>query len=145
MQIGSERVGPRGLALLGLTGLVGLGLALHGYGRGVVVAGAVGGLGTTKPAASGVVPTTTTKAHGPTTSALPSTSGAPASGQRPSSPGTTGGQKLGPLLSSTPYAPYAYQLYPGPESAQDAPGDDGLRHPCYPSRRPHKGQRLDLG
>jgi hypothetical protein len=107
VRLGTERVGPRGFALLGATGLMGLVLAVHGYGHGTVVAG-----GLTSVAA----PAKSTKARAASarSSSTSTTSTTPAS----SSKSSASNQKLGPLLSSTQYASYAYQLYPGQEGSQ---------------------------
>ena len=103
MRVGPDRVGLRGLSLLAVTALIGIGLAVYGYGRGVVI---VSGAGTLSPgarlSARAAAPTKTTSASSNTSS---TTSTAPT-------------QKLGPLLSSTQYAPYAFRVYPGPESSQ---------------------------
>jgi hypothetical protein len=39
MRLGGERVGPRGMIVLGASGLIGLGLAPYGYGHGIVLGG----------------------------------------------------------------------------------------------------------
>ena len=109
MRLGPERVGRLGLLVLGVTGVVGVILAVHGYGRGLVPAG---------PAASSPPPST---AASPTTGPRPAGTSATASSSR--SPGSTTTasaptQKLGPLLSSTQYAPYAFEIYPGVLTAQ---------------------------
>lgn len=90
-------VGPRGLAVLGVTALVGVALANHGWStyHGSTTPGSLAG-GTTAHVAS-TPPATTGHSHsaGPTS--------------RPSS-------TPGPLLSSEPYAQYAFQVWPGPPS-----------------------------
>lgn len=105
MRLGNERLGPRGLLLLGATGVLATALAVHGYGRGTVVAtgtNPVVGVGTSGGSRVATV-------HSSSTSPTSSTS---------RSPSGSSAQKLGPLLGSTQYAPYAYQLYPGQESGQ---------------------------
>lgn len=116
MRLGVERIGPRGLALLGAAGVLGVVLAVHGYGAGTVTASsavgaanrlAAGGAATTtgaKRGGHGTAQGSGTKSHATTTTT------APAGG------GTS--QKLGPPLSSTQYASYAFQVYPGPVSSQ---------------------------
>jgi len=104
MRISNEWVGPRGLLLLGATGVFGLALAVHGYGRGSVVSGATA---FASPAKSSKAPPSR-----PLKSTITSTSPPSSSTSSVSNP------KLGPLLSSTQYASYAYQLYPGQESSQ---------------------------
>jgi hypothetical protein len=93
------------LLLLAATGLVGVGLAVHGYGHGAVVVGGAGGVRALAPGAGSHA-----RASAPTRSTSSSTA-SPGSSTAPS-------QKLGPLLSSTQYAPYAFLIYPGPESSQ---------------------------
>jgi hypothetical protein len=114
MRIGEERVGPRGMMVLGLSGLIGIGLALHGYGHGVVLGGTSQGLGATHTTVSPPPPS----ASGTARATVGPASTTQAAGHRPPAPAAPNGQKLGPLLSSTQYAPYAYQLYPGPASAR---------------------------
>jgi hypothetical protein len=106
MRLGPDQVGLRGLLLLVVTGLVGIGLAVYGYGRGVVV---VAGQGGVQPLAS------TSRSHTPTSTTSTPTSTSTTAGPTPS---TTPSQKVGPLLSSTQYAPYAFRVYPGPVSSQ---------------------------
>lgn len=83
-------VGIRGLALLVATGIAGLVLALHGWSaRHTGLASAAGGLSGRNA---------TSPPHRP-------------AGQQPSAGPTPG--RSGPLLSSEPYASYAYQVWPG--------------------------------
>jgi len=129
--LGGEKVSARGLVLLGMTGLLGAGLAVHGYGHGLVISGAtgpIGGAGANSAApvgaeARGSSTTAVAKSSPKRTlkhsSAPPTTVTGRARPAGPSSGGpSSGGQKLGPQLSSTPYASYAYQIYPGPETSQ---------------------------
>jgi hypothetical protein len=97
-------VGPRGLAVLGATAVLGVLLANHGWAtyHGTTTPGSLAGGATahvtgtpaTRPAASG-------NSH-----ATPPTSGPTGSSSSP-----------GPLLSSEPYAQYAFQVWPGTPSA----------------------------
>jgi hypothetical protein len=97
-------VGPRGLAVLGAAAVLGVVLANHGWStyHGTTTPGSLAGGATahvtntpaTRPAASG-------NSH-----ATAPTSGPSGSSSSP-----------GPLLSSEPYAQYAYQLWPGTPSA----------------------------
>jgi hypothetical protein len=48
------------------------------------------------------------------------------SNARPSSSAARS-QKVGPLLSSTPYAAYAFRLYPGPETSQARQATAGFK------------------
>lgn len=103
MRLGSERLGPRGLLVLGATGVLAAALAVHGYGRGTLFAAGttpIVGVGT------GVSPPLATT-HSPSASVT-----------SPNSASGSSAQKLGPVLATTQYAPYAYQLYPGRESSQ---------------------------
>jgi hypothetical protein len=97
-------VGPRGLAVLGATAILGLVLASHGWStyHGTTTPGSLAGGGTTHVASTPPTrPTAAAHSHpaGPTTG--PSGSA--------SSPG--------PLLSSEPYAQYAFQVWPGTPNA----------------------------
>jgi ubiquinone/menaquinone biosynthesis C-methylase UbiE len=103
MRLGPDRVGSRGLLLLAVTGLVGIGLAVHGYGHGGVVVAAHGPLA---PAAR-----SSARASAASRSTSPSSKAGTSSSSAPS-------HKVGPLLSSTQYAPYAFRIYPGPETTQ---------------------------
>jgi hypothetical protein len=118
MRLGNERVGPWGICLLALTGLVGAALAAQGYGHGAVIAGPVGAIGASRPAASPPGTSTVTPTPRPTPSTVPSTPSTRAPNRATSAPTGVGAQKLGPLLSATQYAQYAYQLYPGRQSSQ---------------------------
>lgn len=142
MRLGPERVGPRGLALLGAAGVLGLVLAVHGYGNGAVVAGGTLGTGSvvTGSAGGGTAtssPTTTkpssgggSTSGGGTTTTDPS-SGSTTTTTKPSSGGTK--QKLGPPLASAQYANYAYQVYPGPLSSQAKTATTGFTVKVTPS------------
>lgn len=114
MQLGPDRIGSRGLAVLAVAGLVGVGLAVHGYGHGVVVSGQSG--------IAGLAATGGSHARSSTPGASP-TSSTQSTTQSPSA----ASQKLGPLLSSTSYAPYAFRVYPGPESTQARQATAGFR------------------
>jgi hypothetical protein len=106
MRLGPDQVGFRGLVLLGVTGLVGVGLAVHGYGHGAVV---VAGSGGVRALVAGGASRAQASAASRSTSR---------SSKARSSSSAAQSQKLGPLLSSTPYASYAFRLYPGPETSQ---------------------------
>jgi hypothetical protein len=101
--------GVRGLALLAITGVVGLILAVHGWSarRSGFVASMAGGLSAASP--------------------TPSTAGggSAAGPSRPApSPSASGG--AGPLLGSEPYASYAFQVWPGTPSASAKQAMTGL-------------------
>ena len=96
MRLGPEHLGPRGLMLLGAAGVLGVALAVHGYGKGVVVtSGTAGVVSASQPPATTATttPSTTTppsKAAGSTTT---STSAAP-SAQKPGPPSPRPGYRL---------------------------------------------------
>ena len=98
-------VGPRGLAVLAVAGLVGVLLAAHGWSaRGSSAAlGSIGGTGpaATHPAA-GPSQATPSRTTGPTAAPTPS---AGASAAKP-----------GPLLGSQSFASYSFQVWPGTPS-----------------------------
>ncbi len=92
-------LGARGLALLVVTGVAGLILAMHGW--------SVRHSGLTASTAGGL---NTSAAPGPAAS-----TGAGATG--PGRAGPSASSTAGPLLSAEPYAPYAFQVWPGTPSA----------------------------
>ncbi len=114
-------VGPRGLAVLALAGIAGIILAIFGWSqRGTgLVAPNVGGLAGSGPARTAAPPSATTPASAtvpPSTSAAPSaTAPAQASSAPPVQPSATA--SLGPLLSSEPYAGFAFLIWPGTMSS----------------------------
>lgn len=122
MRLGTERVGRWGAALLIASGVLGVVLAVHGYGAGA---------GMTSSVVSSV-----NRTAGPAATAGPKTGGHhPAQGSRPATHSTTTStapapgrrsQKLGPPLASSAYARYAYQLYPAPMSSQAAAATAGF-------------------
>jgi hypothetical protein len=114
MRLGPDQVGPRGWLLIAATGLVGVGLAVHGYGRGAVLGSGTAGIGAPVATSGGSSPTVPTPSS--TAPSSSSSTTVPAKGSSPTSGPPA--QKLGPLLSSTQYAQYAYQVYPGPESSR---------------------------
>ena len=105
----TRQVGPRGLAVLALAGIAGIILAIFGWSqRGTgLVAPSVGGLGGSGP---------TRTAAPPSAGAAPSaTAPAQASSAPPVQPSATA--SLGPLLSSEPYAGFAFLIWPGTMSS----------------------------
>jgi hypothetical protein len=124
MRLGPDQVGLRGLLLLATTGLIGVGLAIHGYGHGAVIAAGPGAPGT---------PTSVAHSHPRASATSPSTNSPSSSASSQST--TAPSQKLGPLLSSTQYAPYALQIYPGPESSQARQATAGFTIQVKPQAR----------
>lgn len=97
----TERVGAGGKAVLLAAAVLAVGLAIHGYGT--------GGLAVTSINASGAGPLRAQPPPSTATRAPGRSSGGP-------TPPTTPA-KLGPALSGSQYAQYAYRVYPGPVSA----------------------------
>lgn len=115
MRVGGESVGRWGLAVLAVTGVAGLVLAIHGWSGGGARAApplAGGPLGTASAAPSGTVPSSAAASQ------ATSAAGAPAP-PAANSPGAAGSSSPapGPLLSSEPFASVAYQIWPGPVSS----------------------------
>ncbi len=111
MKVLGQELGKVGLSLLALTALGAGGLAIHGYGHGVVTNG--GNISATPASSSG---SNTQSSSGSSSS---SASSAGSSRSTKSTSGSSSSKvKLGPALSSTPYAKYAFQIYPGNESSQ---------------------------
>jgi hypothetical protein len=97
VRVGGEPVGRWGLALMALTGIMGLVLALHGWSdRGTRAAPPLAVGRATPSTASPIPPATSPAAVAPST--------APAA-------------QPGPLLSSEPYAKASFQIWPGPVSS----------------------------
>jgi hypothetical protein len=96
-------VGPRGLAVLGVTAILGVVLANHGWStyHGTTTPGSLAGGGSARVAS--------------TPAARPATAG-PGQSAGPTS-GPSSATSPGPLLSSEPYAQYAFQVWPGTPSA----------------------------
>jgi hypothetical protein len=117
MRIGTERVGPRGLALLAATAIAATLLAVHGW------AGRGSGLAPGSLAAGG--PARGQRGHGQATPAR-AASGArtPA---RASAPAGAPRAAPGPLLSSEPYASYAFRVWPGSPAPSARLAMTGLR------------------
>jgi hypothetical protein len=120
MRPGGEPVGRWGLALLAVTGIVGLLLAWHGWtGRSATVAPSLAG----RAASSG--PSRGTEGAASPPSPAPPSSGQPSSPA--ASPAPAASAKAGPLLSSEPYASATYQVWPGPLSAVARQALTGLK------------------
>ena len=98
-----QRVGTVGLAVLAAAAVLAVALAIHGYGNRGLALPAVAA-STASPAPSQPPPSPKKAA------AANSTSGSTSSTTSPPT-------KLGPALSSSQYAQYAYRIYPGSVSA----------------------------
>ena len=124
MRLGGEQVGRWGLAVLAITGVAGLALAVHGWS--VRGAGATPSLAGSTPAAASA-PAGATARPSPPSRATASPAGTPA---RPAAnaPGAAGSPAPapGPKLSSEPYASVAYQIWPGPVSSTASQALTGL-------------------
>jgi hypothetical protein len=97
-------VGPRGLAVLGVTAILGVLLANHGWStyHGTSTPGSLAGSAAARVATN--------------PSARPSTAGRSHPGQPTTGPSGSASSP-GPLLSSEPYAQYAFQVWPGTPTA----------------------------
>lgn len=107
----SVPVGPRGLTLLAIAGVVGFLLAAHGWAhRGTDAA--LGSLGT-RSAPTSLAPTSVA----PTSVGPTAARGAgPVAGPSATAGATGQAGKPGPLLASQPFAPYAFAIWPGTQS-----------------------------
>ena len=115
MGIAGKAVGPGGLALLAVTAVAGIVLAVHGWSarHAGLAPGSLAGT-STRPSAGA---TSTPPARTPTARA--SSSAAPAA--TPGASATTPAGHAGPPLRSQSYAPYSYLVWPGtPSSAAHA-------------------------
>jgi hypothetical protein len=102
--LGVAGVGRRGAGVLALTAVVAGGLAVHGYQSGGFgnLSGSLTGRGSgaaTSPQSRPTAPPSASASHSPR-------------------PGAAKSSAPGPLLSSSQYAPYSYQIYPGTPSSQ---------------------------
>jgi len=110
---GSRPFGPLGAALLGVTAIVGVALAVHGWShRRLPAIASVGGA----PAAARTAPSA---------GASGSSSG-PAGPQAPA-PSRPAGVAPGPLLRSEQYAQYAFRVWPGRLTSQARAAMTGLK------------------
>jgi hypothetical protein len=134
----------RGIALLAVTGLVGLGLAVHGWsvrassGLPGPIAGAI-------PSASGSPGATPSTSLAPNSRRIGPTArqaGPVAGTQGASSPAPSPSISAGPLLSSQSFAQYAFQVWPGPPSGSAKAALTGL---SISVRRQGNGIRVDAG
>ena len=128
MRLGADTVGLRGLALLGVAALTGIGLGVHGWsGRhnGVVPALA----GSSPPAASATAsqpsPTPGASSPAPAASSSPPASQGPVASSPPASSAAPAAS-AGPKLSSQSYASYAFVVWPGPVSQAGKAAATGL-------------------
>lgn len=122
MRLGNETIGSKGLAVLLVAAVSSVGLALHGYGNGGTASSVA--LGTS--GSSSTSTTATTQANSPKSSS--SAKSTPGGGST-----TTTTPKLGPVLSSTQYASYAYKLYPGTPSSKAKLATAGFNVKVTPS------------
>lgn len=126
MSIRVGPVGPRGLALLAAVGAGALALGVHGWSArsAGLVTSATGGFSAPVPSppASRTSPQAATPGATPPASAGATSPSSAASGQG-SSPAPSG---AGPLLSSEPYASFAFQVWPGPAGAAAQQAMTGL-------------------
>lgn len=122
MRIGGDTVGSRGLAVLAVAAVTGIGLGVHGWSgwhHGVVP----GLAGSSQPGARGSGPGPHTSSPTPAASSSPASQGPVASSSPPSTAAPTG---PGPKLSSQSYASYAFQVWPGPVSQAGKSAQIGL-------------------
>ncbi|HUZ23908.1 MAG TPA: hypothetical protein VMV07_09080 [Streptosporangiaceae bacterium] len=113
MKLPDTPVGPRGLALLAVTAVAGLVLAVHGWsGHRSGLAPGLAAAGSSSPAAGGRV----------SPSASPARKAGPAATSAgPSASSAAPVASTGPLLSGQSFAQYSYQVWPGaPDAAARA-------------------------
>ena len=117
-------VGPRGLTVLAVTALVGALLAYHGWAsyHGAAAPGSLGrGVAAAAPARTGTAPPSKAPAR-PKRSATAGPAATPSSA----------GGSPGPLLTAQSYAPYSFQVWPGPVSAAAKAALTGLSVTVHP-------------
>jgi hypothetical protein len=113
-------MGFRGLTVLVLAGLAGIALAVLGWSQRYtgLVAHAVGGLGGASAPAAPTASPRSAATESPSSAATAPRAGPSAASSAPASPG--------PLLSSEPYAQYAYLEWPGTPSVAARQAASGL-------------------
>jgi hypothetical protein len=116
MRVAGEMIGPRGAALLAVTGVAGLLLGIHGW------AGRHHGLPSSS-LAGGPRPAATQPASTATPSTTPSSTPSAGPSQGPTKARTP---KPGPKLSSQSYASYSFQVWPGAPSTTAKAAETGL-------------------
>jgi hypothetical protein len=114
MKSARSPAGPRGLALLALTAVAGLIMAVHGWSHhrlAVAPSLAAGASSASAPAASPPGAATVR----PSPSARPSRPSGPAAtpGATSAAPAPSAAASTGPLLATQPYAQYSYRVWPG--------------------------------
>jgi hypothetical protein len=113
-------VGIRGALVLAAAGIVGIVLAVNGWSaRHVGLAAATGGL----PASS--APSSPAASAAP--SAAPGTTGPSPAPSASASHGASPSASAGPLLSSEPFASYAFLVWPGTPGAAAQQAETGLK------------------
>jgi hypothetical protein len=118
MRLGGEPVGRWGIALLVVTGAIGLLLGWHGWTTRASVAPSLAGA-----ASSAAVAPATSAAAAPATA----TAGPAAASPAATNPAPAGPAKPGPPLSSEPYASVAFQVWPGTHSTAARQAMTGLK------------------
>jgi hypothetical protein len=117
-------VGLRGALVLAAAGIAGIVLAVNGWSaRHVGLAAAAGGLSAssaTSSSAASAAPSPAPSAASGTASTSPAPSASASHGASPSA-------STGPLLSSEPYASYAFLVWPGTPNAAARQAETGLK------------------
>jgi hypothetical protein len=128
MRIGGDQIGRRGWAVLAAAGIGGVLLAAHGWSaRGAGLApGSLAGGQATAGASAGQTGQHRTGNGGPAQSGPAAPSGTPRTSTAPAA-GQATPRSRGPLLSSQPYASFAFQVWPGPPSQAARLALTGLR------------------
>ena len=130
MGIAGKAVGPRGLALLAVTAVAGIVLAVHGWSErhAVLAPGSLAGTGVASSPRARISPSA--RAGNSSSPAAPGPSAtrpATTPGTTPTTtPGTTPAARPGPMLSSQSFAPYSYRVWPGAPSSAARAAATGL-------------------
>lgn len=115
VRLGGEPVGRWGIALMGVAGAVGIGLAVHGWSARAA--------GVTPALAGGSSPASAPAASAPAPAGSPAQAAPPAA---PSPAAASPAASAGPQLSSEPYASSAFLVWPGTPGAAARQAMTGL-------------------
>ena len=122
MGIAGKAVGPGGLALLAVTAVAGIVLAVHGWSErhAGLAPGSLAGTGVASSPRATLSPSA--RAGNSSSPAAPG----PSATTPATTPGTTPAARPGPMLSSQSFAPYSYRVWPGAPSSAARAAETGL-------------------
>jgi hypothetical protein len=118
MKSARSPVGPRGLALLAVTAVAGLVMAVHGWSHHHLAVAPGLAAGVSRPSAPDAgSPGAATVRPSPSGRRSSSSKPAPAPGATSAAPAPSAAASTGPLLATQSFAQYSYQVWPGTPDA----------------------------